>query len=332
MLVAVLAAAAVLFPGAALAAASPTVISGAATSIAQTSVVLQGRVNPDGRATTFFFSYGPTTAYTANGASHSVGAGTKAVDVSETITGLTPGSTYHYRIVAVNGSGSAFGNDRAFTTAGPPPAAVVTNQATSVTQTTAVPTGVINPEGGTTSWQVQYGLSTAYGYETDPQTLTGGVGAVPVSAQLAGLSPGTLFHYRIIAYHDVNGTAFPTAGADATFFTEPSVPPTPRLTYAIAPSTATHSPYTYTISGTLKGADGIPAVQRCAGNVGIRFFNAKRQLAFVVAPIGSACTYSVQASFRRYYGHGATTLRATIDYRGTGYVGKDNRVAHVTAG
>ena len=62
MLVAVLAAAAVLFPGAALAAASPTVISGAATSIAQTSVVLQGRVNPDGRATTFFFSYGPLEA------------------------------------------------------------------------------------------------------------------------------------------------------------------------------------------------------------------------------------------------------------------------------
>ena len=77
VLAAVLAAAAVA-TGAAVAASSPTVKTGAATNRTNTSVVLNGTVNPNGSSTTYVFEYGLTPAYGLATASHSAGSGTKA--------------------------------------------------------------------------------------------------------------------------------------------------------------------------------------------------------------------------------------------------------------
>jgi len=315
--------------GVAGAAASPTVSTGAATNRTQTAATLNGHVNPNGAATDYVFSYGPTPAYGAATVAHAAGAGTKSVAVARRIAGLTPGTVYHYRITATNRFGTATGADRTFTTTGHPPAAVVTGPAANVGKTVATPTGVINPEGAVTTWVVQYGLSPAYGYETSAQTLAAGTAAVPVSAQLTGLAPRTLFHYRIVAYH---GAAVASAGADATFFTEPSRRPRPRLTAHTRPGRDRRSPYQFTTSGRLAGAGWIPAGQRCAGNVGIRFHNGRHQLAFVVAPVGPTCRFSASASFRRLRGPRPAALRVTVDFRGTGYLAPVKRVDHVIAG
>ena len=125
----------------------------------------------------------------------------RSLAVTQTITGLTPGTVYHYRIGAVNGSGSSAGADRTFTTKGHPPAAVVTGGTVNVGKTVATPTGVINPEGAITGWVVQYGLTAAYGLEDFSQNLPAVNAQLPVSVQLVGLAPATLFHYRIVAYH-----------------------------------------------------------------------------------------------------------------------------------
>ena len=152
---------------------------------------------------------------------------------------------------------------------------------------------------------------------------------VPVSAQLAGLAPGTLFHYRVVAYH---GASIASAGGDATFFTEPSRRPRPRLTAHTRPGRDRRSPYVFTTSGALNGSGWIPAAQRCAGNVGVRFYHGRRPVAFGVAPVAGNCRFGVTASFRRLHGPKPAALRITVDYRGTGYLAPAKGVDHVMAG
>lgn len=315
--------------GVALAATSPSASTGAATKIGQTNAVLNGTINPNGHATEYDFIYGPTTAYGATTSVRTVKAGTKTVAVNRTITGLTPGTTYHYRISASSAGGLGGGADRTFTTAGHPPASVITGGAVSVGKTVATPTGVINPEGEVTTWTVQYGLTTAYGFQNFAGTLPALATSLTVSAPLSGLAPATLFHYRIVAYHGAN---IASAGADATFFTEPARRPKPRMTAHTSPGRDRRSPYAFTTSGSLGGAGFIPAAQRCTGNVGVRFYNGRRQLAFVVAPVQPDCRFSVGAGFRKLHGRGPVRLRVTVDYRGNGYIAPVNRVDHVTAG
>ena len=314
----------------AVAASSPTVVTGAASNVTDTSAVLNGRVTPNGSATTYVFSFGPTTAYGASTAAHSAGRGAKVVPVARAITGLTPGTTYHYRISAINGVGSSIGADRTFTTTGHPPAAVITGAAIDVGKSGATPTGLINPEGAVTNWAIQYGLTSSYGYQTTTNApLAAAVVPVAVSGPLVGLAPETLFHYRIIAYH---GSAVVSMGADQTFFTEPLTRLKPNFSAHTSPSHDRRSPYAFTTNGTLGGASAIPAAQRCTGNVGVRFYNGRRQLAFVVAPVGTDCRFSVAASFRKLYGKGPVGVKITVDYRGNGYIAPANRTDHVAAG
>jgi hypothetical protein len=94
----------------------PTVSTLAATGITSTAMQLNGTVNPNGFATTSFFEYGTTPGYGATTPVQSLGAGQAPVSVSAALSGLSPGSQYHYRIVAQNNGGSALGADTSFAT------------------------------------------------------------------------------------------------------------------------------------------------------------------------------------------------------------------------
>jgi hypothetical protein len=76
-------------------------------------VELRGTVNPRGEAATYYFQYGPTSAYGAQTLSASLPAGSVAVKVSQTVANLASGD--HYRLVATNGSGTGDGLDRTYT-------------------------------------------------------------------------------------------------------------------------------------------------------------------------------------------------------------------------
>jgi hypothetical protein len=75
-----------------------------------------GTVNSQGLATTYLFDYGKTTSYGSKTASKSAGSGTTTVAASTTISSLSPGTTYHYRIVATSSAGTSRGADRSFKT------------------------------------------------------------------------------------------------------------------------------------------------------------------------------------------------------------------------
>jgi hypothetical protein len=115
------------------AAAAPTVTGTSVDAVTGSSAVLGAEIAPEGEATTFHFEYGaadcaanPCTAISPDG---SVGSGGAPVAVSRELLGLQPGTTYHFRVVATNGSGETAGPDRRFTTSFPTPAQSCANAA-----------------------------------------------------------------------------------------------------------------------------------------------------------------------------------------------------------
>lgn len=103
-------------PGGAIAASAPAASTGSARSVSYASAMLNGTVNPRGQDTTYFFQYGPTTAYGAQTGLADAGKGTATVHVALAVTGLAPVTKYHYRLIAVNATGANTGRDASFTT------------------------------------------------------------------------------------------------------------------------------------------------------------------------------------------------------------------------
>ena len=95
---------------------APATVTRAATKITHTSATLNGTVNPNGSATTYYFQYGTARSYDRQTSSHRSGADTTTHPESASISGLRSGTTYHYRIVAVNAAGTSDGADHTFTT------------------------------------------------------------------------------------------------------------------------------------------------------------------------------------------------------------------------
>jgi hypothetical protein len=98
------------------AASKPTVTTGGASQVTQTSATLTGKVNPNGARTTYFFQYGTSNLYGSTTGPTDAGAGTNAKAATAGLTGLAPFTKYHYRLVAENAQGRTFGGDRTFTT------------------------------------------------------------------------------------------------------------------------------------------------------------------------------------------------------------------------
>jgi hypothetical protein len=72
-----------------------------------------------------------------------------------------------------------------------------TGGAANVTAQTARLTGVVDPNGADTTWQFQYGTTSAYG-ATTPEVVVKGDGRRTVTADVSGLAPDTKYHFRLI--------------------------------------------------------------------------------------------------------------------------------------
>jgi hypothetical protein len=303
--------------GVAWAATTPAVLTGAATGVSSSGAVLHGTVNPGGAVTSYNFTYGPTTAYGATSKTKQTGHGTKPVSVLVGLSGLTPGTIYHYRIEASNALGSVFGLDRTFTTTGRPPPQVVTDLATSVGKTTATLQGTVVSQDQATSWFFQWGAGPSYGQQTFGGVVSPVAGPSYVSYTLTGLSPGTTFHYRVVGEH----TGFaPEYGLDQAFTTIPLTRFRDRVTARTTPGRARRRPYRFTTSGTVAPAVPLPPGVGCTGVVGVRFLLGHRTVAFRKAALQSNCTFATVIGFRRRIDHTSTRLRVEANFRGNPYL------------
>lgn len=124
---------------------TPTATTEQATGVTETEATLKGSVNPDGEATKYFFKWGTTTGYGQATGLLPVGEDHASHALSAVLTGLAPGTTYHFQIVAENKSGTVLGTDEKFTTVSAPDKQTPAKEPSSTPTSTPTPITTAGP-------------------------------------------------------------------------------------------------------------------------------------------------------------------------------------------
>jgi multidrug efflux pump subunit AcrA (membrane-fusion protein) len=182
------------------ASATPAATTGQASAVGSTTATLTGSVNPGALDTTDHFEYG-TSAVTLSSSTPTFndGAGSGSVSVTATLDNLKPDTTYEFRVVATNSSGTSDGVEEMFTTSAASKPTVVTGSASGALTSSAALSGSVNPGGSDTKYRFEYGTTTAYGSQTAVVDAGSGTTASQVSATLTGLKPDTEYVFRLLA-------------------------------------------------------------------------------------------------------------------------------------
>jgi hypothetical protein len=94
----------------------PAAQTGSVQNVGTNAATLTGSLDPRGRATSWYFEYGTTTAYGSKTSTANAGSGTGNRSVSIAVLNLTPSAGYHFRLVATSSAGITLGADVAFAT------------------------------------------------------------------------------------------------------------------------------------------------------------------------------------------------------------------------
>jgi len=121
------------------------------------------------------------------------------------ITGLTPGTLYYVRAYAINSVGTAYGNQRSFTTDPPATAPTVrTNPVINVSTTSANSGGNVTDNGGAAVMVRGVCWSTSQNPTADDNVTTNGEGLGSYSSYMSDLIPGTTYYVRAYAFNGVD--------------------------------------------------------------------------------------------------------------------------------
>lgn len=228
-----------------LVAAAPVIDGESYSALHSTSITLEAQINPNYQETTYRFQYATDAAFTQN-AGEVAGAEPLAAGFGDqlahvALTNLTPRTTYYYRAIAKNATGTTTGPSappQSFITPATPLVSTGPAEAQSITRTGATVTGTVTPAGEPTTYHFVFvdaahyqpganecpqGVACAYAEgRVTPSLAAGGEhSAVPVQAQLNELRPGVTYHYALVATNSL-GT---TIGSDETLTTAPPTPP-----------------------------------------------------------------------------------------------------------
>jgi hypothetical protein len=198
----------------------------AVSSVGRTNAVIAGTVDPESGQANYYFEYVAEEEYGAggvnpyrNGRRTAVGAlaGGHSPETIERVvlSGLRPGTVYHYRMVVSNATATVAGPDETFTTARATPPTVATGAAVEVGATGVTLTGIVGPRGLLTSYVFEVGTDTGYSGAQLFGNAGSGTGEVSVSVGLQYLAPGTTYHFRLVAT-SFDGTTY---GQDVAFTT-----------------------------------------------------------------------------------------------------------------
>ncbi|MDB6109253.1 MAG: Fibronectin type domain protein, partial [Pedosphaera sp.] len=189
----------------------------AATATSPSGATLNAKVHPGGINAAAWFEFGQTTNYGSFTSTNAVPIGA-ALNFNKAVSGLVPGSFYHFRIGATNSFGRNTSPDSIFFTAALPQ--VTTLPAINIGATNATLLGSVDPGTAATTVYFQYGATTNYDSVSALTLLSAGSGAQSVSNLLTGLPIVSTVHFRVVATNNA-GTNF---GADLSFTTLPLAP------------------------------------------------------------------------------------------------------------
>ena len=177
----------------------PIVETGLASEVLQRTAALAATVNPNGKTiTTCKFEYGATSLKSSAKCAKLPGSGSTAVAVTALAAGLTPGTTYHFRISATSASGSSVGIEGSFKTLPATPPSVKAEPATAISAVSAVLNATVEPNGGqVTLCKFEYGAISFSLKAACAKSPGSGTTPVAVSAAVKGLVTKTTYHFRI---------------------------------------------------------------------------------------------------------------------------------------
>ena len=231
----------------------PAVLTVEVTSIRYVEAVVNATVTGDGGE--FILVRGVILATHAAPTIHDTVyfSGTGAGAFLTRCDGLEPNTTYFVRAFATNALGTSYGEERTFTTRALTVPALTTQDASSITNSTAIAGGDITDDGGTPI----LGRGICWGLAPDPTTAgtcaSEGVGVGSFIALAGGLSSATTYHLRAYAAN-AQGTSY---GEDRSFTT--GVLPLATVTTA-APGAVSYT--SATGGGTVVGDNGAPVTSR----------------------------------------------------------------------
>jgi hypothetical protein len=230
-------------------AGTPTDATTSASGETQTEAMLNGSIDPEGNTVEYHFEYeGPGVTGTQSTPTAMLSAAdSTSHPVSAPVSGLVPGMTYNFLLVATYGVGKTSvsgATQKMFTTHAVTAPTATTLAAEGLEETEAALKGTVNPGGEATEYFFEYGTGTGYGQKTEKATLSASGGDQGVSATLKGLTPGTEYHFRLVAKNNQG----PAEGLDHSFTTmspptkePPAKEPSPTPTPAGGNPTATSS-------------------------------------------------------------------------------------------
>ncbi len=189
----------------------PDATTGEASALTDATATLNGSVDPaGGPEAECEFEYGPDTSYGSTAPCVPAGPHASFQEVSAELSGLSPRTTYHYRLSASSVNGESPGEDRTFITTGLP--VIGTTFSTAVTSTAATLEATIDPSGSPTSYRFEYVSDAEFGANgflnaTRTPSADAPIGAGPepvsVSRNLIELQPDTTYRYRVVATNEV---------------------------------------------------------------------------------------------------------------------------------
>jgi uncharacterized protein (TIGR02145 family) len=196
----------------------PVITTTEVSDISPTTATSGGNITDEGSSRVLNRGVCWSTGLTPTIADKKTTDGTGPGSFSSNITGLNEATVYYVRAYATNTVGTGYGITLSFTTSGQSPTATVA-PATNIDLMSATLNGSVNANYFSAVVTFEYGITTSYDSTvTAAKSPVEGNADTHVSADISGLTAGTIYHYRIKAVNslgttysdDITFTAIPT--------------------------------------------------------------------------------------------------------------------------
>ena len=185
----------------------PTVTTSSATNISYTSATIDGTVTDDGGAAVSECGVVYSTTPNPTTSNSKVVGGSGKGSFTCYLFNLQKVTTYYVRAYAVNQKGTAYGEEKSFTTKAITLPVVTTSSATNISFTSATIDGTVTDDGGASVTERGVVYSTTPNPTTSNSKVVSGSGKGSFTCNLSNLQAGTTYYVRAYAVNE-KGTAY----------------------------------------------------------------------------------------------------------------------------